>query len=120
FARGDQMKNIEGYSGAGSWKGPTVLTRTILALLIGTVGVGCTTSPSAVKTFDRSVGAGVPLPNDWEVRPPDPSVPEQSGALSGVWFGTWDNMRACILIVESVTPPSASIVYAWGPRWGSN
>lgn len=62
----------------------------------------------------------VPLPEDLWINPPPPEVPQNMAAFSGKWSGSWDGMLDHILVVENITPPTASVIYANGaaPPWG--
>jgi hypothetical protein len=60
----------------------------------------------------------VPLPTDVKVVPPDPAVPSALAALSGRWWGWYPNGREVEIIVETLTPGEASIIYCVGPGSG--
>ncbi|WP_298110863.1 hypothetical protein [Bradyrhizobium sp.] len=40
--------------------------------------------------------------------------PKALAAFVGNWNGTWDGKLATTLVVESVTPPTARVIYEWG------
>jgi hypothetical protein len=54
----------------------------------------------------------VPLYNDVTVIPPNPGVPTDMAAYSGWWGGVFINSNLNVItVVESVTPPYATVVY---------
>ncbi|HKA54709.1 MAG TPA: ABC transporter substrate-binding protein, partial [Candidatus Binatia bacterium] len=68
----------------------------------------------ADKVFPAS--GGVPLPASLRIVPPDRRVAPSLAAFSGKWWGTLagDTQAEHILIVETIDPPHARVIYAWG------
>jgi hypothetical protein len=63
----------------------------------------------------------IPLPENFNVVAPDPSLPEEIRALSGRWEGKWNwpgGGQDAILIVEKIDPGKAQGIYAWGDFGG--
>lgn len=62
---------------------------------------------------------GAPPVNAFEIIPPSSSVPEALASYSGIWKGAWEDYGKTVLIVKTVTPPTASVIYEWGaaPDW---
>ena len=56
----------------------------------------------------------VGLPPDTKIVAPGPDVPKDVAFYSGKWVGSWDGRLPTILVVERLTPTSATVVYAWG------
>jgi hypothetical protein len=56
----------------------------------------------------------VPLPSDFRVVTPPPTVPKELAAFSGKWSGVWDGILDHILVVEEIDPTHAVVIYAWG------
>lgn len=54
-----------------------------------------------------------------EVIAPAPSVPKALASYAGIWKGSWNHYLNTTLVVSSVTPPTAHIIYGWGtaPDW---
>ena len=50
---------------------------------------------------------------------PDPDVPPQIAAYSGIWEGTWDNERNVTIIIEQIKPPEVIAIYSYGPIFRS-
>ncbi|HKA54711.1 MAG TPA: ABC transporter substrate-binding protein [Candidatus Binatia bacterium] len=71
----------------------------------------------ADKVFPVS---GVPLPDRLRIVPPDRRVAPELAAFSGKWFGAWegDVQGEHILVVETIDPPHALVIYAWGNSTG--
>jgi ABC-type uncharacterized transport system substrate-binding protein len=67
----------------------------------------------ADKVFPVS---GVALPESIRIMPPDRRVAPELATFSGKWFGTWegDVQAGHILIVETIDPPHALVINAWG------
>ena len=57
-------------------------------------------------------GAQVSLPDNVRIQAPASGVPRNAAAFSGKWEGIWDNVLPGVLVVEEVTPPNASVIYA--------
>jgi hypothetical protein len=66
--------------------------------------------------------ASVPLPQDLQIVSPNPDLAPEIRAFSGKWFGVWDNVLDHILVLEQITPPNATVIYAYGiaPSWNVN
>jgi len=56
----------------------------------------------------------VPLPADVKIIPPAPTIPRELALFSGKWFGVWGNCLPGIIVVESIEPPNAEFIYAYG------
>lgn len=56
-----------------------------------------------------------PLPWGIKIASPPPDLPREIAAFSGIWYGIWDNGQRTTLVVQSIKPPEASVVYSWGP-----
>jgi hypothetical protein len=87
-----------------------------LALLLSACGQaeraaapGAVTPPAA--TPPQIEIPGIPLPDDLQIVPPAPEVPGQFAGFSGAWIGSRDGVSH-VLVVESVRPPLATVVYA--------
>ncbi len=87
--------------------------------------LGLSHCPAAER--DNHLAATPPLPKGVRVIPPNPQLPPEIRAFSGVWEGTWgfyphwdiniDNYARCILIVEEiVSPEKVRVVYSVGPQ----
>lgn len=62
-------------------------------------------------------------PEDSEIIPPGPDIPESLAQFSGRWFGVSDGILDHLLIVEKISSPAEiRAVYAWGVayQWGIN
>ncbi|MCB9958523.1 MAG: hypothetical protein H6843_07980 [Rhodospirillaceae bacterium] len=77
---------------------------TFLALVAALAG-GCQTT---------SGFRPAPLPDDRSVVPPADEVAPELAAYSGTWHGHWGGELDSYLVVESIDPPSAEVIYAWG------
>jgi putative ABC transport system substrate-binding protein len=68
----------------------------------------------ADKVFPAS--GGVPLPASLRIVPPDRRVAPELAAFAGKWFGTWegDVQGEQILVVETIDPPHALVISAFG------
>ena len=64
----------------------------------------------------------VALPDKITITPPSSDVPPQLAGYSGKWKGIWGGELSHILIVEEITPPTATVIYAVGDsvRWRIN
>lgn len=64
----------------------------------------------------------IPLPQDMEIVPPNPGLPPGIKAFSGKWFGVWDGILQHVLVVEQISPPNVTAIYAYGsaPSWNIN
>ncbi len=71
-----------------SWKAAALVVATLAATLTGCAQPGAA-SPAA-------------------------ATPQALAAFAGNWNGTWGGKLATTLVVESVTPPTARVIYEWG------
>lgn len=58
-----------------------------------------------------------PLPNTIRIVRPGSDVPKEVVAFSGIWVGVWKGAygsRDGGIVVERVTPTTATIIYSWG------
>lgn len=64
--------------------------------------------------------SSIVLPGDIEVEAPDPAVPTDIAAFSGIWVGRWRGTRDTVVVVASLGPEAAEVLYAVGavPDWG--
>jgi putative ABC transport system substrate-binding protein len=79
--------------------------------------LGLTISESLLMRADKVFPvSGVPLPESIRIVPPDRRVAPELAAFSGKWFGTWegDVKAEAILIIETIDPPHALGIVAWG------
>lgn len=91
----------------------TVLGVFLLVLLVAALPSRVTVPVAEAQTGACPSVNAVPLFSDVTVIPPDQSVPADMSAFSGWWDGTWSNSNLVgILVVESITPPYATVVYA--------
>jgi hypothetical protein len=81
--------------------------RTICLFLFIAVISGCSSTPEMPPDH-------VPLPQDLDVRPPDPSLPLEIKAFSGKWRGMWNETLPHALVVEQIIPPDVIAVFATG------
>ena len=72
--------------------------------------VGCQSTPTPSAVDNQPA----PLPNDASVTPPSEDVAPEFAAYSGVWNGQWGTSLDTKLVVETINPPSADVIYAWG------
>ena len=80
-----------------SWKAAALVVATLAATLTGCAQPGAA-SPAAATS-----AAATPT-----------RVPRALAAFAGNWNGTWGGKLATTLVVESVTPPTARVIYEWG------
>ena len=61
----------------------------------------------------------IPLPEDIAVIPPDPGLPAELAAFSGIWGGVFNGGITALLIVEEVTAEGARVIFGRGlnPDW---
>lgn len=74
---------------------------------------------SIAEWKETEISRNVPLPKNIKIVSPMPNVPIELAAFSGRWEGTWEGVRPLdsILIVETIEPEKAKVIYAWGgPR----
>jgi putative ABC transport system substrate-binding protein len=77
--------------------------------------LGLTLSQSILIRADKVFPvSGVPLPERIRIVPPDRRVAPVLAAFSGKWFMTSDGGPEHILIVETIDPPHALVILAWG------
>lgn len=93
---------------------------------LSTLLCGCFLALSAVAPLHAQTRVTLPpelrsvaLPKDINIVLPDPDVPADLAAFSGVWGGIWDYQRRLpnVLAVEQIVmepTPHATVVYAWG------
>lgn len=67
----------------------------------------------------KKLDPNIPLPEDLNVVPPSPDVPEKYARFSGAWHGIWDGVLGHILVVERIDQTGATVVYAFAtaPQW---
>ncbi len=61
----------------------------------------------------------------YKIEAPDPSLPKELQAFSGVWKGRWitpwrSQGFESLLIVERIQKDNADIIYCWGGVYGQN
>ncbi len=61
-----------------------------------------------------SIPSDLEFPSDIKIIPPDPSIPKEIAAFSGVWVGKWQNGRNHALIVKEIKGNTAEVIYLWG------
>jgi hypothetical protein len=68
----------------------------------------------ADKVFPAS--GGMALPASLRIVPPDRRVAPELAAFAGKWLGTWDGdiQGEQILVVETIDPPHALVIIAFG------
>lgn len=76
----------------------------------------------------NQVLAFTPLPPDMQVIAPDPNLPPEIQAFSGIWEGTWcfrphkgaarDTHRATLIVEKIVSPEKVRLIYSWGSTAG--
>lgn len=79
-------------------------------------------------TFQRDTSTvtrpttSIPLPQDMKIVPPNPNLPPDIKSFSGKWFGVWDGILQHVLVVEYISPPNVTAIYAHGsaPSWNIN
>jgi hypothetical protein len=79
----------------------------LVQLLVAVCLLAFMDSASAQQRFTT------PLPADARVVPPAPNVPPEMAAFSGQWAGQSEHGYSAGLVVEQVTPLSASVIYSW-------
>lgn len=96
---------------------PIILCGPVVAQQTEPIPAATTAWPSymselVVGVSESSVAAV--LPSDVAIAPPDPTVALEKARWSGVWHGWACMSRACDIriAIESVTPESATVVYA--------
>src|SRR5207249_427500 len=60
---------------------------------------------------DAAIDVAVPQPTNITIVAPAADVPPELARFSGKWCGAFDSTVPTILVVEAVTPPSATVVY---------
>jgi len=60
-----------------------------------------------------SVSGTIPFPSTLDIIPPDPNLPKEIAAFSGVWEGAWDGILPSRLAIEKVDLEKAIAVYGW-------
>jgi hypothetical protein len=79
----------------------------------------CSDAPRPTKVPDNARPAA--LPANVEVVTPEPSVPDDIAAFSGIWDGSWlaTGLDSKLAVVRVNADGNASVVYAWGGDGGS-
>jgi hypothetical protein len=54
------------------------------------------------------------LPGDLRISPPAAGLDPKLASYSGAWEGRWGGILPSRIIVESITPTQATVVYTWG------
>jgi hypothetical protein len=57
-----------------------------------------------------------PVPPNFRIHTPDPSLPEQLKSVLGKWTGRWNTRFGweVTLYIEKINKDSAQVIYAWG------
>ncbi len=55
----------------------------------------------------------VPFTSNLNILPPDPNLPKEIAAFSGIWEGKWGGRIASRLAVETIDGKKAIVVYGW-------
>lgn len=84
----------------------------VAAIVVATTGFG---RAAFAQAFDD-----VPLPDDIRIEAPPSSADPVHTAFLGRWQGVWAETLNAIVVVESIKPPTATVVYGHGraPSWG--
>ncbi len=82
-----------------------------VAAFVAMATAGGIASAETLAACDQSI--------EYRIQPPDPQVPENMRAFSGVWIGKWDSGLCSALVVESITPDgTANLLYVNGAMGG--
>ena len=83
----------------------------LLTALVLVAASGCATVTSQPSSGASQLPQGVPLPPNITIEPPDPTLPKELAAFSGIWVGAWRGTHPfsvgyvdAVVIVESITP----------------
>lgn len=65
-------------------------------------------------TACQTTSQPAPLPGNLTIQTAPPTLSKKHAAFLGKWHGKWGGRLDGYLVVKEVTPPTASVVYAWG------
>jgi CubicO group peptidase (beta-lactamase class C family) len=72
--------------------------------------------PSIDKDFDydlKAIENAAPLPEEIVITKPDDQIGENLSAFSGSWYGEWDYLHSCQLVIEKINNSEAEVIYSW-------
>jgi hypothetical protein len=68
----------------------------------------------------KTIGLSFVFPEDTDIKPPDPCIPENVARFSGKWFGISNSILETMLVVEKIhNNLDVDAIYAWStaPQW---